>query len=412
VISIRFRLKRNGNFKDVLMKLPVHSITGIRFRSSDQRLFAVNISLQFSVCWFLLRFSSTSFHFFLMGEFVYLTHVHSSVCHSPHSAFIWKTDPITFETPEPGKYGIMVNLNDLTCMGAVPHSLLCTWLLPTTFSAADFRKLQQQMQETADRFDIAVVGGHTEFTSAVRSPIVNITMIGFTPLPYLPSLQPLAGDALLLMGFVGAEGTAILGHKIQQTLKKYPEFRGQVPGAVMEHLFDGLPLMDGQLSVHHDGLQLNRLLRPSRMHDPTEGGVFGAIGELFSATVGETETAERTNVGSTDNLGNGVELDRAALDTHLHPLTKALCEWLHVDPFRLISSGSLVLVLPSQAISEAMKKLNAIQLTHKVSRVGTVIRERVCRIGKDEVLEPPMPDAIIAALRTFNDLLPTETKVD
>ena len=46
---------------------------------------------------------------------------------------IVKTDPITFNTPEPGKYAVIVNSNDIAMTGAIPVALNVTIILPLEF---------------------------------------------------------------------------------------------------------------------------------------------------------------------------------------------------------------------------------------------------------------------------------------
>jgi hydrogenase expression/formation protein HypE len=236
---------------------------------------------------------------------------------------IWKTDPITFETSNPGRYGVIVNLNDLTCMGAIPHSMLVTWLLPTTLSIEELNSNQQEIQKAASEFGaIEIVGGHTEWTSAVKSPIVSITMIGFTPHSYLPSRSLKAGDSVYLLGFLGNEGTSILVSKMRQFLKNNQKqnFQKYVPKDLYDLFHDHskneeLDQFERLLSIHKDGLQINKTCIASLMHDPTEGGLFGALSEIF---------VDRTDCG--------VRIDSISLQMHLHPVTKSICEWLNVDP--------------------------------------------------------------------------------
>ena len=79
-------------------------------------------------------------------------------------------DPITFATDALGEYALAVNLNDVATSGGEPHWLLVTLLLPagqaTAETAAD---LFAQLRQAAERYGVALVGGHTEVTRAMRS---------------------------------------------------------------------------------------------------------------------------------------------------------------------------------------------------------------------------------------------------
>ena len=45
---------------------------------------------------------------------------------------IYKSDPITFPTPDPALYLVTVNMNDLATCGAIPYGMTITILLPPT----------------------------------------------------------------------------------------------------------------------------------------------------------------------------------------------------------------------------------------------------------------------------------------
>jgi hydrogenase maturation factor len=62
------------------------------------------------------------------------------------------------------------------------------------------------------------------------------------------------------------------------------------------------------------------------MHDPTEGGVLGAIFEMISAS------------------GLGVEVDADAIP--VRPETEQICRFFGADPLKLISSGAMLIACP------------------------------------------------------------------
>ena len=73
------------------------------------------------------------------------------------------------------------------------------------------------------------------------------------------------------------------------------------------------------------------------MHDVTEGGVLGAAYEMA------------------DFSGIGVTVDLSKVP--VAPCTKAICEAMDIDPYRLISSGSiLVATADPDNLLDAMKK--------------------------------------------------------
>ena len=281
---------------------------------------------------------------------------------------ICKSDPITFPTPNPGHYAIIVNLNDLACMGAVPYGILVTWLLPITTKKDDIEKRQSELHTSALEFGISILGGHTEFTSAVTRPIISLSMIGFTPKSYLPprSLQP--GDKVYLLGNVANEGTAILGHELKQ--------KQQLPNNLASEL-KNLPMFEKQLSIYADGLKINKKYRPKIMHDPTEGGLLGAIYEMMEG----------------QSVGIKIDFNRISIGK----LTKIICDFLDIDPLRLISSGSLLIC------SENKVDSNNLDLDHNLVEIGVIITDKKILLDDTEI-QPPEADQLILGLKKVAQL--------
>ncbi|MBR0034606.1 MAG: hydrogenase expression protein, partial [Synergistaceae bacterium] len=93
----------------------------------------------------------------------------------------------------------------------------------------------------------------------------------------------------------------------------------------------------GDLSVVRPAKILREYSR--YMHDPTEGGLSGALCETAQA------------------CGLGVELERENIP--VHPLTLRASRKLGFDPMNLISSGMLIAVIPDERISDAQAALSA-----------------------------------------------------
>ena len=75
------------------------------------------------------------------------------------------------------------------------------------------------------------------------------------------------------------------------------------------------------------------------MHDPTEGGINGALYEMQ------------------DGSGLGIELFRENIP--VSPLTLRAAEKLHFDPHNLISSGMLTAVIPPERVKNAQAELES-----------------------------------------------------
>ncbi len=136
------------------------------------------------------------------------------------SVIVVKSDPITFPTPDIARYLVNVNANDVVCMGGRPRWMLVTALLPageTTSSMVE--EIFAQLSLACIDLNISLVGGHTEITHSVRSPILIGMLIGEADEESLLDLRRgQAGDELILCNSVAIEGTAILANEFRNML--------------------------------------------------------------------------------------------------------------------------------------------------------------------------------------------------
>lgn len=80
------------------------------------------------------------------------------------------TDPITLTTSDLGRYGVIVNANDVAVMGVRPRWFLAAVLLPLGTTADAIEQLFASMRGALGEVGATLVGGHTEVTGAVGQP--------------------------------------------------------------------------------------------------------------------------------------------------------------------------------------------------------------------------------------------------
>ncbi len=230
-------------------------------------------------------------------------------------AVVVTSDPITFPTPRPGHFAVCVNANDVAAMGGRPRYFLLTLMLPPGSPAERVLGIVKEAVDTANAAGIVLIGGHTEVTAAVNWPVVSVTMFGelVAPAP-LRTGGARAGDAIIQVGFLALEGTAILAAEHRDRLCR------DVGEGVVE---DALRRLDDPgISVVGPALRLAPRAEVHALHDPTEGGV--ATGRLEMAQA----------------AGLGLQVEEEQL-LQL-PETTAICGCLGVDPLGLVSSGCLL----------------------------------------------------------------------
>ncbi|MDI9421785.1 MAG: AIR synthase family protein [Bacillota bacterium] len=237
------------------------------------------------------------------------------------------SDPITGALEGMGELAVHVACNDLAANGGTPVGVQVVLLLPEQTSLEQIHRIMEDIQHTAAHLGVEVVGGHTEITSKVVDPIVSITAIGRAPKGrYVTSKGAKVGDDILITKGVGIEATAILardfGHRLPFTIDAE-----EIAGFAKQLSVVAEGLVAAEHGVH-------------AMHDITEGGLLGAVREICYAS------------------RVGAEIREA--DVAIPQLTKAICEHFELDPLKLLSSGSMLIVAPEgQAL---IKKLQAIAI--------------------------------------------------
>jgi hydrogenase maturation factor len=230
----------------------------------------------------------------------------------PGEALVLTSDPITGATANAGWYAVQVNCNDLAAMGARPIGVLVTLMLPESAEESDVATLMADVDRAARELGIEVLGGHTEVAPGLTSPLIAMTAVGRAPRDrLLASANARPGHQLVLTKAAGLEGSAILATDLADRLT------GQLPADLLARARGFL----AELSVVPEGL-LAAELGAAALHDPTEGGLLGAVWELAEAAA------------------CGFELDLAAVP--VRPETRAICAIFDADPLKLIASGALL----------------------------------------------------------------------
>jgi hydrogenase maturation factor len=261
-----------------------------------------------------------------------------------NKALVLSTDPITGTASNIGWFSVHINANDVATFGAKPKWYLCSIMLPT------------------------VIGGHCEVTPFLKRPILVGFMLGETNLNrYVTSASASEGNVLMLTKTVGIEGTAILATDTKNILRKYLN-KGVIKRA--QNLYK-------KISVVKEALMAMEVGGVTAMHDPTEGGILCGVWELSEAS----------------HLGVKIYQNKIPISSE----TKSICEILKIDPFRIMSSGSLLIAAKKSSSSKIIKELSRKRIP--ISVIGEFTKRKHGRklLSLDESvveLKPPFPDDV------------------
>ncbi|MCL2163504.1 MAG: AIR synthase family protein [Oscillospiraceae bacterium] len=236
-------------------------------------------------------------------------------------------DPVTGATKDIGKISVNIACNDIAASGVMPLAIVVTLLIPPGFSEDDLESIVNDLVETADSLQVSVIGGHTEVTDAVTRAVISITAIGISGRgEYLTTATAVEGDSVLITKAAALEGTSIIAS----------EFEDELASAFGKGMVEAAKKLSERVSVIREGV-IARQAGAHALHDITEGGVFGAVWEMAEAS------------------GLGVEIYRDEIPVLEE--TARICEYYGIDPYRLISSGSLLIAtdMPEKVSGELAK---------------------------------------------------------
>ena len=309
---------------------------------------------------------------------------------------IMSTDPISAAVKDIGRLCIHITCNDVASNGVKPLGIMLVVMLPVGTTSEDVEHIMGQAAETAAKLEVEIIGGHTEITPSVKQPVIVSTAIGKAPAGASQSgneMEP--GDYILMTKSCGLEGAGIAATDFGSVLltgepeddENAPDSGGVKRDSVAfteEEVKRAMSFLD-RVSVIKEGVAAGKV-GTHGMHDITEGGILGAIWEMCQIS----------------EVGAEVWED----DIPIEPETGKICIRFGLDPLRLISSGSMVIISPEGKLEEMKAAIEAEGVP--VSIIGRVCprEDGICLVrggadpGEDhkgntkEIIDPPRMDEI------------------
>ncbi|WFA08918.1 AIR synthase family protein [Tissierella sp. Yu-01] len=279
------------------------------------------------------------------------------------------TDPITGTTKDIGRLAIHISCNDVSTSGAEPIAVLLTILCPPETTESELEKIMKDASQAAADVNVEIIGGHTEVTDGVNRVIISTTVIGKQLKSKLPNYEKIkVGDKVVITKYIGIEGTSIIAKELGDKL---------IDKIGKEQLNKAINL-DKMLSVVKDGVIAGRH-NAIYMHDITEGGVYGAAWEAAEA------------------IKKGLIIYEDQIP--IMDVTKEISDILEIDPYRLISSGSMLIIISENNFDNLKEELERFDI--KATVIGEIIEEGTYCIkdGVKSVIDSPGSDELYKALK-------------
>ena len=259
-------------------------------------------------------------------------------------------DPIFFPGGDIGSLAVHGTVNDVAMLGARPKYLTCGFILEEGLPMADLERIVESMGRAAHEAGVLVVTGDTKVVprGAVDKIFINTTGIGEIFVAEAPSgHRARPGDAILVSGFVGDHGLAILSKR--------------------EGLTFEAPVLSDCASLNHLIVRLLESIPEVHvLRDPTRGGVATTLNEIAGQS--------------------GVECRILESSIPVRPEVSGGCSFLGLDPLYLANEGKFLCILPQEHAEAALSVMRSDPLGRDAVQIGTVRADHPGKV----VLETPL----------------------
>lgn len=281
---------------------------------------------------------------------------------------VLSTDPITGTTEDIGTLAVHITANDIASNGAEMIGIMLTILLPQYSDETGLKTIMKEIEMVCQQLNIEVLGGHTEVTRAVNQPIITVTGVGKmkrSDLIKTSGAKP--GQEIVMTKWAGLEGTAIIATAKEEELKqKYSQ-----------SFLQGAKDMIHHISVVPEA-RIAKEVGVTSMHDVTEGGIYGALWEI----------------GAASNVGMEVDINKILLRQE----TVEICEYYDLNPYKLISSGCMLIVTDKANL--LVKRLEEEGIPASVIGHITADNDRLVRNQEERrYLEPAKSDELYKVMQ-------------
>lgn len=280
---------------------------------------------------------------------------------------VLSTDPITGTNKDLGKLAINVAVNDLATEGAEPVAAMLTILAPPGTTEEDLIVVMNEAKESSNKLNMEIVGGHTEITDAVNRIVVSTAVLGSIDRPF-EKKKINVNDLLVVTKSIAIEGTSILAKEKERELKRI----------LSKEEYEEALNYSNLTSVVQEGI-LGKKFGAKYMHDVTEGGILGAAWEAAKA----------------NDIGLVVFDDRIPISD----VTKKVTSFFNIDPKRLISSGSLMMIISQEDFLRLIPELEEKEIQATV--IGRVTDYEGVFLRKEQKIIPlgePRPDELYSII--------------
>ncbi|HME19394.1 MAG TPA: AIR synthase-related protein [Nitrososphaerales archaeon] len=294
------------------------------------------------------------------------------------------TDPVSvipaLGAKESAWLSVHLIASDYATSGRLPQFATFDFNFPPEMTRSDTESYLKEIGSACRRLGISIVAGHTgSYPGAGYTVVGGGVMFGFAKEgEYVDPSMANVGDAVLMTKGAAIEAAASLSNSFPMHTERLV---GRSLAAKAMALTRSCSVVKDAVTAATLGLGEGGV---TSMHDATEGGVLGGLGEMAAAS-GKAFVVKSEKI---------LQLREAA----------AVCSAFGLDPLTALSEGTLLITCASERAGELLRKLEDEKVG--ASLIGTVSRGRglwVSEKGRSPRKVRPSPDKYwVAYARAIN----------
>lgn len=244
--------------------------------------------------------------------------------------------PLFFRGGDIGSLAVHGTVNDLAMGGATPLFLSVAFIIEEGLPMETLRRVTASLGRAASACRVQVITGDTKVVDRGSGDGVFINTTGLGVMPegvYLSAGAARPGDAVILSGFIGDHGIAILAER--------------------EGLEFDCPVESDSAALHTLVAEMLGTTREIRcLRDPTRGGVSSSLNEIAAQS------------------GVGIRLEEDAIPVREE--VRGACEMLGLDPLYVANEGKLLAIADPAVADALVAAMRRHPLGREARRIGTV----------------------------------------
>lgn len=252
--------------------------------------------------------------------------------------------PLFFSGGDIGKLAVCGTVNDLAMVGARPLYLTLGLILEEGLPLDDLERVLASVASAARDASVKVVAGDTKVVEKGKADglYVNTAGVGVVdPGTQVSITGALPGDSLIINGYVGDHGIAVLKDRGDFSFEfQLDSDCAPLAGLVSEMLIAG---------------------RVRALRDPTRGGLAAALKEMASSS------------------HVSFEVDEPAIPVREE--VRAVCEVLGLDPLYVANEGKLLAAVAPEDAPAVLEAMRSHPLGKDASVIGAAAAGKVGRVS-------------------------------